>query len=59
MAWSVEQLILRRCAYWVSLAGLPQSNNETAVTVSVPRTNVLTVQALKDMMQRVNDGGSV
>jgi hypothetical protein len=59
MAWSVEQLILRRCGYWVSLAGLPQSDNETAVTVSVPRADVLTVQALEDMMQRVNDGGSV
>jgi len=59
MAWSVEQLILRRCSYWVSLAGLPQSDNDTTVTVSVPRANVLTVPALKDMMQRVNDRGSV
>jgi hypothetical protein len=59
MAWSAEQLTLRRCGYWMSLAGLPQSDNETTVTVSVPRANVLTAEALKDMMQRVNDRGSV
>ena len=58
-AWSAEQLTLRRCGYWMSLAGLPQSDNETTVTVSVPRANVLTAEALKDMMQRVNDRGSV
>jgi hypothetical protein len=59
IALSVDQLILRRCGYWASLAGLPPSGNETTVTVSVPRTNLLTVQALKAMMQRVNDRGSV
>ena len=45
MVLSVEQLVLRRCGYWVSLAGQPQSENETSVTVSVPRANVLTVDA--------------
>jgi hypothetical protein len=38
-AWltvSPEQLVLRRCAYWHSLAGLPPSENETSVTVQVP-----------------------
>jgi hypothetical protein len=54
-----EQLVLRRCAYWVSLAGKPQSDNESSVTVSLPRTNLLTVQTLQEMMQRINEKGAL
>jgi Domain of unknown function (DUF4365) len=59
MTLSAEQLIYRRCGYWVSLRGQPESDNETTVTVSVPRANLLTVQSLQDMMHRLNDGGAV
>jgi Domain of unknown function (DUF4365) len=59
IASSVEQLVLRRCGYWVSLAGQPQSDNETSVTVSVPRANVLSVNALQGLMQRINEGGAI
>jgi hypothetical protein len=59
MVLSVEQLVLRRCGYWVSLAGQPQSENETSVTVSVPRANVLTVNALQGLMQQINEGGAI
>jgi hypothetical protein len=59
IAISKEQLICRRCGYWVSLAGHPTTENETRVTVSLPRANVLTVESLQTMMQRVNDRGAV
>lgn len=55
-AQTPEQLVLRRCGYWLSLAGLPPSDNESTVTVSVPRVNVLTAAALTGLMQRANDG---
>jgi hypothetical protein len=50
-----DQLVLRRCAYWVSLAGQPASNNENTVRVSVPRANLLNVASLERLMQRAND----
>ena len=59
IASSVEQLVLRRCGYWVSLVGRLPSDNETSVTVSVPRANVLTVNALQGLMQRINEGGAI
>ena len=59
IALSSEQLVLRRCGYWLSLAGLPQTSNETTVTVFVPRTNLLTVAALTEMMGRINGGGEI
>jgi hypothetical protein len=58
MTQSPEQLILRHCGYWASLEGLPPSDNQTTVTIYLPRTNVLTVPVLLDLMKRVNDGSS-
>ena len=52
---TAEQLVLRRCAYWVSLAGQPPTDNETTVRVSVPRSNLLNVASLEGLMQRAND----
>jgi hypothetical protein len=59
-AWlsvSPEQLVLRRSAYWCSLAGLPESENESSVTVHVPRANLFDVTALTGLMQAINEGG--
>ena len=53
---SREQLVLRRCAYWLSLRGWPPSDNDKTVTVTVPRLNLFTVDALCNMMQRINEG---
>lgn len=49
--------MLRRCASWYSLAGLPPSENETSVTVQVPRANLFDAAALTSLMQRINEGG--
>jgi hypothetical protein len=60
LAWltaSPEALVLRHCAYWVSLRGLPATDNETSVTVQVPRANLFDVSALMGLMQLINEGG--
>jgi hypothetical protein len=54
---SPEQLVLRRSVCWCSLAGLPESGNESSVTVQVPRANLFDVAALTSLMQRINEGG--
>jgi hypothetical protein len=59
MSLSSEQLVLRRCAYWASLAGLQPSENEHTVTISVPRANVLTDKVVQELMRQINDGGSL
>jgi hypothetical protein len=59
-AWltvSSEYLVLRHCAYWCSLAGLPVSENESSVTVRVPRANLFDVAALTKLMRVMNEGG--
>lgn len=54
---SAQQLILRRCAYWCSLRGAAASENESTVTVRVPRANLLTTESLTQLMHMINDGG--
>jgi hypothetical protein len=41
-AWlthSEEELVLRHCGYYLSLAGLPERDNTASVTVRIPREN--------------------
>jgi hypothetical protein len=52
-AWlnqSHDELTLHRCAYWVSLKELQASENESTVTVSIPRTQIFGPMALKSLL---------
>jgi hypothetical protein len=51
---SEKGLISRKCAYWVSLRGAPESHNHDSQVVHVPRTNVLSVNALREIMIRAS-----
>lgn len=52
---SEERLSMLRCAYWVSLLGRPEIVTATK-TVHLPRTQVLTVDALQHLMHKVRAG---
>jgi hypothetical protein len=41
-----NDMILRRCAWWKSLAGAPNIENTTNVTVHLPRQNLFTPEAI-------------
>ncbi|TIP03861.1 MAG: DUF4365 domain-containing protein [Mesorhizobium sp.] len=51
-----ENLILRNCAYWVSLVGFPPTDNETSTTINIPIKNSFDVASLKELMQRSRTG---
>lgn len=59
LSLTAEQLVLRRCGYWVSLIGQPESDNEFSVTVSVPRGNLLSPEAVRGMMHMINERGAL
>lgn len=50
---SLDELCLRKCAYWVSLMGMPRSRNSSTVRVEAPVTNVFDQNGLRDMFQRL------
>lgn len=49
-----EQLAIKKCAWWVSLRGAYETDNDSGVTVYLPRTQVFNVQSLRDIMTRLS-----
>jgi len=47
-----DKLILRKCAYWLNLRGLPEIEQES-ITVKIPKQNVFSPQALSNLMTLV------
>jgi len=51
-----EELVLRRCAFWASLANLPETENKESVTISIPGANLLDVASLRTLMEQSRTG---
>lgn len=49
-----DQLVMRRCAYWVSLFGAPDTTNDTSVTVYIPKNQVFNSDGLLEIMTRLS-----
>lgn len=53
---TAEQLILRRCAFWANLTGLPETVNKDSDTVSILEKNLFDVEGLKALMKDASNG---
>jgi Domain of unknown function (DUF4365) len=53
---SVDELIIRRAAYWRSLYGSPETSNRTSIMISIPTRNIFDVNALKNLMEHPRKG---
>ncbi len=53
---TVDALLLRRCAWWVSLFDAPATDNQTGQTVYLPRRNEFSVAGLRDLLTRLATG---
>ena len=53
---NVQRLILRRCAFWKSLRGMPPTDNTDTVSVGLSLAQALTVECLHDLMDRSRKG---
>lgn len=52
--WTPEELRLARCAYWRSLAGLPETSNTKTINVELAKT--LDLEAIDELMFLVASG---
>jgi len=52
---SEDKLCLRKCAYWLSLEGRAETSNKEQIRIPIPRSNLLTVDALREIMNRVKE----
>jgi hypothetical protein len=55
LSQSPEELVLRHCAYWLSLKGYPPTANTTTIRVSIPLADALSPAALRDIVQRLRE----
>lgn len=53
---SETEICMKECGYWISLRGMPETENTTAFTVTIPRTNQFTVVALQSIMEGISQG---
>ncbi len=53
---TAESLILRRSAFWASLTGAPETDNEATVTVSIHSDHRLDTDSLRALMDQSRTG---
>jgi hypothetical protein len=58
LSQSSEELILRHCAYWLSLAGFPATTATRTVRIAIPRANVFSVEAVQRLMDALRQRGT-
>jgi len=52
--WSPESLVLRDCAWWVSLNGAPESSNSSGQTVYIPEKQHFNSDSLQKIICRLS-----
>ncbi len=53
-----DELILRRCCYWIHLTG-EKSANSVRKRISIPKENILKPVTVLEMMKKIEEGRSV
>jgi len=53
LAQSIEQLIIRKCMFWIDMEGFPNRENTSSVTVKIPKANVVTPEALVAILEGI------
>jgi hypothetical protein len=51
-----ETLVLRRCAYWLSLRGRRRTRRRKTVRILIPRVNVFSVETLRGLVASLKGG---
>jgi Domain of unknown function (DUF4365) len=51
---SENELILKKCAYWVSLRGAAASANGTGETIYIPKTQIFNTDSLSDICAKLS-----
>ena len=57
---TTDDLVMKRCMYWVSLKGMPECENKTKCAIKIPKTNLVTSDSLNDLLiQIASNGGAL
>lgn len=53
---SADELVVRKCAFWISLQGHPETNNKETVSITIPTANAFSPEALGELMHKADRG---
>jgi hypothetical protein len=53
---SLDELIIRKCAVWASLKGMPDIESQASITISIPVANRFDVEGLRQLMDKARSG---
>ena len=56
MTQSDDQLVMRRCGFWLSLRGRQASGNDTKTRIQIPTNQRFDVAALQVLMNDISNG---
>ena len=56
MTMTHDELVLRRCAYWLNLKGHEETDNRRSVNVRIPAGNLFDVNGLRALMEQSREG---
>lgn len=49
-----EEMVLHHCGYWVSLEGKAATENTATVSIPIPKTDIFSVAAIRQIFERAN-----
>jgi hypothetical protein len=52
---SPDELVIRHCAYWLSLHGHAETSARSTIRIGIPLTSVFSVEAVRTIMQRLQE----
>lgn len=53
LKWSIEELAMRGQMYWISLKDRELSNNSESVSVTIPKTNIISINSIEGVMTKL------
>ncbi len=53
---SSDQTVLKNCAWWYSLKGMPPTKNDNTIRIRIPSKQILNEHALTELMNKVRKG---
>ena len=55
LAQSVDEMILRKCAWWHSLRGAPGTASTSTTRIRIPKTQIFTPEAVHNLFQLIRE----
>lgn len=57
--WSPKELMLNGCMYWMNFQNCEKSNNDSHISVKIPKTNLINCSSLLQLLEKAAKEGEI